>query len=67
MSGHAIVRYPHMSTDISEDVKYNSVVGRLHSFCRALLSLDNFVHSMADVVLDLAAKGYDISRSASGR
>jgi len=62
MSGHAIVRYPHMSSDISEDVKYSIVVGRFHSFRRALMSLDSFVHSMADVVFNLAAKGYDVSR-----
>ena len=56
MSGHAIVRYPHMSSDISEDVKYSIVVGCFHSFRRAPMSLDSFVHSMADVVVDLAAK-----------
>ena len=32
MSSHAIVRFPHMSSNISEDVKYNIVVGRFHSF-----------------------------------
>jgi len=51
-----------MSSDISEDVKYSIVVGRFHSFRRALMSLDSFVHSMADVVFNLAAKGYDVSR-----
>ena len=51
-----------MSSNISEDVKYNIVVGHFHSFRRAILSLDSFVHSMANVVLALAAKGYNISR-----
>jgi len=51
-----------MSSNISEDVKYNIVVGRFHSFRRAILNLDSFIHSVADVVLALAAKGYDISR-----
>ena len=58
MSGHAIVRFPHMSSNISEDVKYNIIVGRFHSFRRAILNLDSFIHSVADVVLALAAKGY---------
>ena len=62
MSSHAIVRFPHMSSNVSEDAKYNIVVGRFHSFRRAILNLDSFIHSVADVVLALAAKGYDISR-----
>ena len=57
MSHFDIVRFPHMSSNIAEDVKYNIVVGRLHAFRRCILSLHSFVSAMADVVLALAAKG----------
>ena len=62
MSQHTIVRFPHMSSHIAEDVKYNIVVGFFHSFRRAILDRDSFVRSLADVVVALAAKGYDVSR-----
>ena len=62
MSRHTIVRFPHMSSNISEQVKYNIVVGFFHSFRRAILDLNSFVHSLADVILTCMAKGYDSSR-----
>ena len=62
MSDHSIVRFPHMSSHIGEDVKYNILVGFFHSFRRAILDRTSFVCSLADVVVALVAKGYDRHR-----
>ena len=51
-----------MSSHIAEDVKYNIVVGRFHDFRRAVLDRSRFVRSLADVVLVLVAKEYDVHR-----
>ena len=62
MSNHSIDRFPHMSSNILEEVKYNIVVGFFHSFRREILDRCNFVDSLADVILYCSTKGYDVSR-----
>ena len=62
VSKHSIVRFPHMSSNIGEGVKYNIVVGFFHNFRRAILNRASFVHSLADVMLALVVKGYDVHR-----
>lgn len=62
VSNHTIVRFPHTWSNISEQVKYNIVIGFFHGFRRAILNLDSFVHSLTDVILTCIAKGYDSSR-----
>lgn len=51
-----------MSSHIGEDVKYNIVVGFFHSFRRAILDRTSFVCSLADVVVALVAKEFDVHR-----
>ena len=63
MSNHNIARFPHMSSHIAEDVKYDIVVGRIHDFRRAVLDRSSFVRNLVDVVLALVAKEYDEHRT----
>lgn len=62
MSAHRIVRFPHMSSNIAEEAKYNITVGFFHSFRKAILDKRNFITSMADIIVTLLRKDYDASR-----
>ena len=55
-----IIKYPHMSSNISVTAKFNIITSQYHRFRSIILSRQNFVVSMADVVMTLAGKGYPI-------
>lgn len=56
-----VVRFPHMSSNIHEEMKYNIVIGIFHSFCKSILDCPSFVDSPAGVSLTYIHKGYDTS------
>ncbi len=49
-----------MSSNISETAKFNIITSQYHRFLSIILSKDNFVTSMADVIMTLSSKGYPI-------
>ncbi len=60
LSSLFIIKYPHMSSNISETAKFNIITSQYHRFLSIILSKDNFVTSMADVIMTLSSKGYPI-------
>ena len=60
LSSLFIIKYPHMSSNISETAKFNIITSQYHRFLSIILSKDNFVASMADVIMTLSSKGYPI-------
>ena len=60
LSSLFIIKYPHMSSNISETAKFNIITSQYHRFLSTILSKDNFVASMADVIMTLSSKGYPI-------
>ncbi|DBA89366.1 TPA: hypothetical protein ACH3X1_016227 [Trebouxia sp. C0004] len=60
LSSLFITKYPHMSSNISETAKFNILTSQYHRFLSIILSRDNFVTSMADVIMTLYGKGYPV-------
>ena len=60
LSSLFIIKYPQMSSNISETAKFNIITSQFHRFLSIILSEDNFVTSMADVIMTLSSKGYPI-------
>ena len=54
------IKYPHMSSNISDTDKFNIVTSQFHRFLAIILSRHDFVVSMADVIMTLVGKGYPI-------
>ena len=57
-----IVRFPHISSHISDLAKYGIVVSQFHRFFSIIMRRSNFIHSIVDVVHALYMKGYDVPR-----
>ncbi len=49
-----------MSSNIPETAKFNIITSQYHRFLSIILSKDNLVASMADVIMTLSGKGYPI-------
>ena len=60
LSSLFIITYPHMSSNVSETARFNIIPSQYHRFLSTILSKDNFVISMADVIMTLSSKGYPI-------
>lgn len=60
LSSLFIIKYPHMSSNISDTAKFNIITSQYHRFLSIILSKANFVASMADVIMTLSRKGYPI-------
>ena len=60
LSGVFIIKYPHMSSKISETAKYSIVTSQFHRLRRIVLQRRNFVDNMADILHTLVHKGYDM-------
>ena len=60
LSGVFIIKYPHMSSKISETAKYSIVTSQFHRLQRIVLQRRNFVDNMADILHTLVHKGYDM-------
>ena len=60
LSSLFVFKYPHMSSNIPETAKFNIITSQYHRFLSIILSKDNFVASMADVIMTLSGKGYPI-------
>ena len=54
-----IIKYPHMSSKISNTAKYGIVTSQFHRLRRIILQHKNFVDNMADILHTLMNKGYD--------
>ena len=57
-----IIRFPHISSHISDLAKYGIVISQFHRFCSIIMRGSNFIHAVADVVQALHVKGYDVPR-----
>ena len=57
-----IIRFPHISSHISDLAKYGIVISQFHRFCNIIMRHSNFIHAVADVVQALHMKGYDVPR-----
>ena len=60
LSSLFIIKYPHMSSNISDIAKFNIITSQYHRFLSIILSKANFFASMADVIMTLSRKGYPI-------
>ncbi|DBA82067.1 TPA: hypothetical protein ACH3X2_006811 [Trebouxia sp. C0005] len=60
LSSLFIIKYPHISSNISDTAKFNIITSQYHRFLSIILSKTNFVASMADVIMTLSRKGYPI-------
>ena len=54
-----IIKYPHMSSKISNTAKYGVVTSQFHRLRRIILQRSNFVDNMADTLRTLMNKAYD--------
>ena len=54
-----IIKYPHMSSKISNTAKYGIVTSQFHRLRRIILQRSNFVDNMADILHTLTNKGYN--------
>ena len=57
-----IIRFPHISSHISDLAKYGIVVSQFHRFYSIIMRRSSFIHAVADVVQALHVKGYDVPR-----
>ena len=57
-----IIRFPHITSHISELAKYGIIVSQFHRFHSITLRRSNFLQSVADVVCAMMHKAYDVSR-----
>ena len=57
-----IIRFPHISSHISDLAKYGIVVSQSHRFCSIIMRRSSFIHAVADVVQALHMNGYDAAR-----
>ena len=58
----ALIRFPHISSNLSMRCKYNCLVGEFHRFRRIILSRGNFTFELARVLVQLHRRGYDLHR-----
>ena len=54
-----IIKYPHMSSKISNTAKYGIVTSQFHRLRRIILQRSNFVNNMVDILHTLTNKGYN--------
>ena len=57
-----IVRYPHMSSNISDSAKYGIITSQFHRYRRIIMLRDNFIFRMAHLINTMCCKGYDLDR-----
>ena len=57
-----IIRFPHISSHISDLAKYGIVISQFHRFYSIIMRHSSFSHAVADIVQALHAKGYDVPR-----
>ena len=53
-----IVRFPHITSNLSVRCKYNIIIGQFHRFRRILLEKSNFVDEIALLLQALMDRGY---------
>ena len=54
-----IIKFPHISSNISAASKYGIIPSQFHRFCRIILWRDSFVRSSANPIRELSNKGYN--------
>lgn len=57
--GLPIIRYPHMSSNLSLSLKINVLVGQFHRLRQIITERDNFVDELAAVMNTLFRRGYN--------
>ena len=57
-----IVKYPHISSNISDSAKYGIITSQFHRYRRIIMLRDNFTFRMADLINTMRCKGYDTNR-----
>ena len=62
LRGLFIIKFPHASSQISDTAKYGIVTSQFHRFRRIIMSGDNFILRMADLVLYMVYKGHHAVR-----
>ncbi|KAL3146424.1 hypothetical protein ABBQ32_003105 [Trebouxia sp. C0010 RCD-2024] len=62
LSALFIIRFPHISSNISDTAKYNIITSQFHRYRRIILWRKDFVHRLAALLRDLSSKQYDMER-----
>ncbi|KAL3158847.1 hypothetical protein ABBQ32_011568 [Trebouxia sp. C0010 RCD-2024] len=57
-----IIRFPHISSNISDTAKYNIITSQFHRYRRIILWRKDFVYRLAALLRDLSSKQYDMER-----
>ncbi|CAL8465384.1 g4920 [Coccomyxa elongata] len=57
-----MVRFPHISSNLSARCKYNCLTGEFHRLRRIVLQHDNFCMELASVQVELELRGYSPRR-----
>lgn len=57
-----LVRFPHVSSNLSDRCKYNCISGEFHRLRRIVLQQDNFCRELARVQVQLESRGYSSRR-----
>ena len=57
-----IVKYPHISSNISDSAKYGIITSQFHRYRRIIMLRDNFAFRMANLIHTMRCKGYDLDR-----
>lgn len=55
-----IVKYPHISSNISDSAKYGIITSQFHRYRRLIMLRDNFTFRMAALIDTMRHKGYDV-------
>lgn len=57
-----IVKYPHISSNISDSAKYGIITSQFHRYRRIIMLRDNFTFRMAALIDTMRHKGYNPTR-----
>ena len=57
-----IIKYPHVSSNISSTAKYGIITSQYHRLRRIIMLREDFVHRMAGIVSYMEFKGHDATR-----
>lgn len=62
LSALFIIKFPHISSSISDTAKYNIITSQFHRYRRIILWRKDFIYRLAKLMADLAGKGYNMDR-----